>query len=154
VRMVQADLRDVDEVLGQARQTLDFNKPAGPMFVGVLHHILDSEDPAGIVGRYPSALAPGSYLAISHSTDEFSPEKVRANAEVADNSGTVLIPRSRDAILRLFNGHELRGQRRQGLGLRRRRGALASRCQYPPPDEGLEAGAVAPDTVTSCHSPP
>jgi AcrR family transcriptional regulator len=28
------------------------------------------------------------------------------------------------------------------------------RCQYPPPDEGLEAGAVAPDTVTSCHSPP
>lgn len=32
---------------------------------------------------------------------------MRANAEVADSSGTVLIPRSRDAILRLFNGHEL-----------------------------------------------
>jgi hypothetical protein len=107
VRMVQADLRDVDEVLGQASQTLDFNKPAGLMFVGVLHHILDSEDPAGIVGRYLSALAAGSYLVISHSTDEFSPEKMRANAEVADSSGTVLIPRSRDAILRLFNGHEL-----------------------------------------------
>ena len=75
VRMVQADLRDVDEVLGQASQTLDFNKPAGLMFVGVLHHILDSEDPAGIVGRYLSALAAGSYLVISHSTDQFSPEK-------------------------------------------------------------------------------
>jgi SAM-dependent methyltransferase len=106
-RMVHADLRDVDEVLGQAKQTLDFSKPTGLMLVGVLHHILDPEDPAGIVGRYLSALAPGSYLVISHSTDEFSPEKMRANAEVADSSGTVLIPRGRDAILRLFNGHEL-----------------------------------------------
>jgi SAM-dependent methyltransferase len=104
---VQADLRDVDKVLDAARQTLDFTKPTGLLFVGVLHHILDSEDPAGIVARYLSALAPGSYLVISHSTDEFSPEKMRANAEVADNSGTVLIPRSREAILRMFNGHEL-----------------------------------------------
>jgi S-adenosyl methyltransferase len=30
-----------------------------------------------------------------------------ANAEVADNSGTMLIPRSKDAIARMFNGREL-----------------------------------------------
>jgi hypothetical protein len=30
-----------------------------------------------------------------------------ANAEVADNSGTILIPRSREAILRMFNGCQL-----------------------------------------------
>jgi SAM-dependent methyltransferase len=105
--VVLADLRDVDEVLAKAGELIDFTKPVALLFVGVLHHILDSEDPAGIVARYLSALAPGSYLVISHSTAEFSPEKMRANAEVADNSGTVLIPRDKDAIMLMFNGREL-----------------------------------------------
>ena len=34
---------------------------------------------------------------------------MQANADVADNSGTMLIPRSRDAILHMFNGRELVG---------------------------------------------
>jgi len=59
------------------------------------------------VARYLAALAPGSYLVISHATDERSAEKMRANAEVADNSGTVLIPRGKDAILRMFNRRDL-----------------------------------------------
>ena len=57
--------------------------------------------------RYLAALTSGSYLVISHATNEFSPEKMQANADVADNSGTMLIPRSRDAILHMFNGREL-----------------------------------------------
>ncbi len=105
--VVWADLRDTGEVLSSAGKLLDFTRPVGLLFVGCLHHIPDSGDPAGIVARYLAALAPGSYLVISHATDEFSPEKMQANAEVADNSGTMLIPRSRDAILRMFNGREL-----------------------------------------------
>ena len=105
--VVQADLGDVDEILAQAGELLDFAQPVALMFVGCLHHIVDSADPAGIVGRYLQALAPGSYLVISHATDERSAEKMQANAEVADNSGTVLIPRGRDAILRMFNGRPL-----------------------------------------------
>ena len=105
--VVWADLRDTGEVLSGAAQLLDFTRPVGLLFVGCLHHIPDSGDPAGIVARYLAALAPGSYLVISHATDEFSPEKMQANAEVADSSGTMLIPRSRDAILRMFNGREL-----------------------------------------------
>jgi hypothetical protein len=50
---------------------------------------------------------PGSYLVVSHVTNERAPEKMRANSEVAESSGAVLIPRGRDAILRMFNGHEL-----------------------------------------------
>ena len=68
---------------------------------------MDSDDPADVVARYLAVLAPGSYLVISHATDERSPEKMRANAEVAQSSGAVLIPRSKDGILRLFNGREL-----------------------------------------------
>ena len=36
-----------------------------------------------------------------------SAEKMQANSEVAESSGAVLIPRGRDAVLRMFNGHEL-----------------------------------------------
>jgi hypothetical protein len=67
---------------------------------------VDSDDPPGIVARYLAALAPGSYLVISHATDDPSPEKMRANADVAESSGAVLIPRGKDAILRMFNGRD------------------------------------------------
>jgi hypothetical protein len=107
VSVVHADLRETDKILSGAAKLLDFTQPVGLLFVGVLHHIPDSDDPAGIVARYLAALAPGSYLVISHTTAERSPEKMSANAQVADNSGTVLIPRSREEILRMFNGREL-----------------------------------------------
>ena len=107
VSVVHADLRDVDKILSGAAALLDLTQPVALIFAGVLHHIPDSDDPAGVVARYLAALAPGSYLVISHATDEPSPEKMAANAQVADNSGTVLIPRDRDAILRMFNGREL-----------------------------------------------
>jgi SAM-dependent methyltransferase len=105
--VVRADLRDVDQVWSKAGELLDFTQPAALLFVGCLHHIVDSDDPAGLVTRYLAALAPGSYLVISHVTNERSPEKLRANADVAESSGAVLIPRGKDAIMRMFNGREL-----------------------------------------------
>ncbi len=105
--VVRADMRDVDEVLSGAGKLIDFGQPTGLLFVGCLHHLVDSDDPAGLVARYLTALAPGSYLVISHATDEPSPQKMRANSEVAESSGAVLIPRGRDAILGMFNGREL-----------------------------------------------
>ena len=54
-----------------------------------------------------AVLAPGSFLVISHSTNDFSPEKMSANAAVADQSGAVLVPRSKEAILGMFNGRDL-----------------------------------------------
>jgi len=107
VTVVQADLRDVDGVLSRAGELLDLSQPTALLFVGCLHHIVDADDPAGLVARYLAALAPDSYLAISHVTDDRSAEKMRANSEVAESSGAVLIPRGRDAVLRMFNGRKL-----------------------------------------------
>ncbi|MGH3264242.1 MAG: SAM-dependent methyltransferase [Trebonia sp.] len=70
---------------------LDLTRPVALLFVGCLHHVLDSEGPAGFVARYLTALAPGSFLVISHSTNDFSPEKMSANAAVADQSGAILV---------------------------------------------------------------
>ena len=105
--VVRADLRDVDEVLTCAGKLLDFAKPVGLLFIACLHNIPDHDDPAGIVGRYLTALAPGSYLVISHATDEFAPEKMHQITAEYAKRGTVFIGRGKDAILRLFNGREL-----------------------------------------------
>ncbi len=63
---VDADLRDVDKVLAEARKTLDFGQPIALMLIGVLHCVPDEDDPAGIVARLSAALPAGSWLALSH----------------------------------------------------------------------------------------
>lgn len=102
--VVRADLREDREVLSGAARLLDFTRPVGLLFAGCLHHIPDSDDPAGIVARYLAALAPGSYLLISQLTGEFAPDRMQVNADLADDSGTMLLPRDKDAIARMFNG--------------------------------------------------
>ena len=105
--VVRADLRDVGEVLAAAGQLLDFTKPVGLLFVACLHNIPDADDPAGIVARYLAALAPGSYLVISHVTDEADPERMHAITAMYAKRGTVFIGRGRAAIQQMFNGWEL-----------------------------------------------
>jgi hypothetical protein len=104
---VVGDLRAVDEVVEKAGKLLDLTQPVALLFVGCLHHILDSQDPSGIVVTYLAVLAPGRFMIISHSTNDFAPEKMSANAAVADQSGAVLVPRSKEAILAMFNGRDL-----------------------------------------------
>jgi SAM-dependent methyltransferase len=104
VAVIPADLRDVGDVLAQAAGLLDFSQPVGLLFIAVLHNIVDADDPAGIAARYMAALAPGSYVVISHSTDEFSPERTHAASRAATERGATWLPRSRDTIARMFNG--------------------------------------------------
>jgi SAM-dependent methyltransferase len=105
--VIRSDMRDVAEVLAQARRVIDFSQPVALLFVASLHHLKDDDDPAGVAARYLAALAPGSYLVLSHATDEFAPERMRANSEGAAERGATFIPRGKDAILRMFNGLEL-----------------------------------------------
>ena len=105
--VVRADLRNVDEVLAATGKLLDFTKPVGLLFLACLHNIPDHDDPAGIVARYLTALAPGSYLVISHVTDEFDPDRMHAITAEYAKRGTVFVGRGREAIQRMFNGAEL-----------------------------------------------
>ena len=70
--------------------------------------VSDSSDPWGLVSRYVDALAPGSYLALSHLTDDYKPpvtaERFRA---VFDNATEHLYFRSRAEIVRFFDGLEM-----------------------------------------------
>jgi hypothetical protein len=75
---VDGDLRDPDAIIREAAQTLDFSRPAAVILVAVLHFLADADDPGGVVETLAGALAPGSFVAISHLTSDFAPEQVGA----------------------------------------------------------------------------
>jgi hypothetical protein len=102
---VDADLREPETIVAQASETLDFTQPTAILMLAVLHFIPGITAPAHIVGRLASALAPGSYLAISHLTADFAPEQVTA-ATQAYNSHThvPVTARTHSQITGLFGG--------------------------------------------------
>jgi SAM-dependent methyltransferase len=66
--MVAADVRHPDTILNSPAITgfLDFDRPIGLVLNAVIHHLNDDEDPHGVVVKLTSALAPGSYLQLTH----------------------------------------------------------------------------------------
>jgi trans-aconitate methyltransferase len=109
-RVIIADARDPDVVLGHPEMTglIDFTRPVGFLITAVLHFVTDDRDPWLIMSRYMSALAPGSYLALSHATDDKAPPRsVEAGRETYATSSQQLNFRSQAEIARFFDGLEL-----------------------------------------------
>jgi hypothetical protein len=105
--VIRADMRDVDEVLTAAGQHLDLSKPVALMFLASLHNLPDADDPAGLVARYQAAVAPGSYLAISHVTGDFGPEQMKLMTEENARRGVTFVGRTKPEVEGLFNDWEL-----------------------------------------------
>jgi S-adenosyl methyltransferase len=102
---LDADLRDPERIVRGAAQTLDFTQPAAVLLAAVLHFMPDSSDPQGIVDALAAALAPGSFLAISHLTSDFAPAQVAAGVAAYN----ALVPagitaRSHTQVTALFGG--------------------------------------------------
>uniref|UniRef100_UPI002454353D SAM-dependent methyltransferase n=1 Tax=Nocardia abscessus TaxID=120957 RepID=UPI002454353D len=68
---VPADLTDPDMLLSHSEVTphLDLTRPSALILCGILHHVDDALDPAGIMRQYIDALPAGSYVAITHFYD-------------------------------------------------------------------------------------
>lgn len=108
--VVVADIRDPDTVLANPdlRELLDLSEPVGMLMTGVLHFIPDGADPWALVGRYAKALAPGSYVALTHSTyDAKPPRSVDAGREEYASASQQMHFRGRADIERFFDGLEL-----------------------------------------------
>ena len=75
--LVQGDLRRPAELLAkpEVRAHLDFGQPVAIGLFAILHFLRTADDPAGIVARLRDAVAPGSYLAVSHIGTDFFPDK-------------------------------------------------------------------------------
>lgn len=110
VHVLQADLRSPDGIMSspEVRELIDFSQPAAVLLLAVLHFVLDDEHPYEIVRGITEVLAPGSALAISHSThDAVSPENSHAAQEIYCKASAPFIPRSRTDTARFFDGLEL-----------------------------------------------
>ncbi|WP_216215369.1 SAM-dependent methyltransferase [Amycolatopsis aidingensis] len=107
---IQADVCSPREVLGDPAvlSMLDFDRPVGLLNLLLWHFIPDEADPQGLLAAYRNALAPGSFLAITHTTYDSEPDELQeAVHEVRQRSRQQAFPRSYREITALFDGYQL-----------------------------------------------
>lgn len=110
VAVIQGDARRADDILTDPElgRLIDFDRPIAVLMLAVLHFIGDGDDPPGIVARLRAAMAPGSYLAISHVTADFDADsRVRDAGAVYEKATYQITLRGRTEVARLFDGFEL-----------------------------------------------
>jgi hypothetical protein len=108
--VILADLREPDALLSHPDllRLIDLAEPVGVVMTDVMHFVADNEDPWGLVARYMAAVPPGSYLALSHGTNEnLPPAQTQATEETMAKSTATVHPRSRAEVERFFAGLEL-----------------------------------------------
>ena len=106
---LDADLRNTDQILERAADTLDFGQPVAIMLLAILHYIPDLDEARRIVARLLGAVPSGSYLAISHAASDISPEAMaemirRMNKHLAEGNH---VGRTRDVVAGFFDGLDL-----------------------------------------------
>lgn len=110
VAHVQADARDPQAILAlpEVGALIDFDQPVALLLVAVMHFIADEYDPYGIVAALRDALAPGSYLVLSHATSDLHPvEKVKRAKAVYDGTTAPFVMRTHAQIEKFFDGWDL-----------------------------------------------
>ncbi|MFI7608085.1 SAM-dependent methyltransferase [Micromonospora sp. NPDC049366] len=110
---IRGDLRDPQSILShpQVRALIDFDRPVALILAAVLHFVPDDEVAYDAVGRLRAALAPGSYLVMSHATADEG-ERPQDDLDVAheiyrQRTATPLGLRSRSQLERFFAGLDL-----------------------------------------------
>jgi hypothetical protein len=113
---VRADMRSPREILAhrEVRKLLDLNEPLALLLAAVLHFVPDDDEAYGLVTELTAALAPGSYLVISHGAKEaadrvdVSGQKRQAIRDIYQRQTTSMVKgRTRAAIEKFFTGTTL-----------------------------------------------
>jgi SAM-dependent methyltransferase len=113
---VAGDARDPQAILADpaVRAHIDLQRPAAVLFVAILHFLRTEDDPAAVVAAFRDALAPGSFVVISHVADlpdsHTDPERADATREAAklyEDLAAPFVLRSQEAIAGLFAGFDL-----------------------------------------------
>ena len=108
--VIHADLRDPEAILAhpETRRVIDFTRPVGLLLVSVLHFVPDGDNPAGIITRLRDALAPGSFLVLTHGCRDAYPELGDTfNSVYNDRVDATSTSRTRDEITGFFDGFTL-----------------------------------------------
>ncbi|MGE5292676.1 MAG: SAM-dependent methyltransferase [Micromonosporaceae bacterium] len=114
--VIQGDLRQPGEILRAPglRRLIDLGQPVAILLLAVLHFIPDGDGPGRIVAEFRDAMAPGSYLVLSHV--ELSPDHAVGTEPQSEQarmlgrayrSAPMGSARGRAEIARFFDGFEL-----------------------------------------------
>jgi hypothetical protein len=105
---IDGDIRHPEKILREAARTLDFTQPVAVMLVAILHFVSDEEGAYEIVRQLLDAVAPGSYVAISHLASDVMADEMSAAAERANRrTQETFVLRSRAEVAHFFDGLEL-----------------------------------------------
>jgi hypothetical protein len=109
-RAIQGDVRDTAAILAHpaVADLLDLGRPLGVQLLLILHAIVDDQQAYRAVHTLRDALAPGSYVAISHSTRENVPGEILDQLEkLGDATPTGIRYRPRADLWPFLEGLEL-----------------------------------------------
>jgi hypothetical protein len=109
--VVTEDIRRPRELLANPviRRHLDFDRPVAVLVLAIFHFVPDEDDPAAITACLREALAPGSYLVLTHVCLELLPDKAAAARakDVYHKAGQPIKARSTEEIRGFFGDFEL-----------------------------------------------
>jgi hypothetical protein len=106
---IDGDMRVPDSILNAPAlsEILDLSLPVGLLLIAVLHLIDDAQEAYGYCRRYVAAMPSGSYLVVTHLSDDLAPERIRNVSQSMRQRGMTLVPRSKAGIERFFDGLDL-----------------------------------------------
>ena len=106
--VVDGDLRDPAGIVANpdVRKYLDWEQPIGLLMCGILHYVLDDEQPAEMVATLYDALPSGSYVFIHHLLSIEDPAAALLQEQMRSGLGRAQF-RTLDEVRVLFDGLEL-----------------------------------------------
>lgn len=105
---VDAELREPGKILHAAGQTLDLAQPVALLLVGALRHLPGDHEAARVMAELKDALAPGSFVVISHVTNAVHGAASDQAWQYWNEHGEPLVVlRSPEQIAGLLHGLEL-----------------------------------------------
>ncbi len=109
--VVAEDIRRPRELLANPviRGHLDFDRPVAVLALAIFHFVRDEDDPAAITACLREALAPGSYLVLTHVCRELLPDQAAAERakDVYQRAGQPIQARGTEDIRGYFGDFEL-----------------------------------------------
>jgi S-adenosyl methyltransferase len=110
VAVTNADLRQPRWLLTNptVQSLINLAEPVAVLLVAVLHFLEDREDPWSTVNCIKDLVAPGSYIVISHVTDDhISTEAARRARQIYQGASAPGVARTYGQIARFFGGLEM-----------------------------------------------
>ena len=94
--------------MSEAARTLDFGRPVAIILTAILHLIQDDEEPYQLVRQLVGALAPGSYVVISHAAADIgNGDMASMTSRLNELMAQQTTPRNRAQVSQFFEGLNL-----------------------------------------------